>query len=186
MAWKRVTPDDAKLKELVLYIARKSEGDPRFGSTKLNKLLFLADFIAYATWGQPITGQDYMAENNGPVPRRLLPVREQMEKAGELVIAEVEYQTKLQKRPIALREPDVGIFTGPEIALVDSLIEDWWEHTATAISMASHEFVGWRVAQKGETIPYETALLDDRDLTKDEEARGLELVPAARKLLGHT
>lgn len=186
MAWKRVGPDDEKFKELILYIARKSEADDWFGATKLNKLLFLADFIAYALWGEPITGQEYMALEMGPAPRRLLPIVEQMQRTGEIIPAEREYFAKTQKRLVALREPDVDKFSGREIALVDALIEKWWRHSAREMSRASHQFVGWRVAQKGETIPYEVALLGDRELTKEEVQKGLELEPMARKLLGHT
>ena len=50
-------PDGAKLRELMLYITQKSEGDPRFGKTKLLKILVEADFTFYARTGRSITGQ---------------------------------------------------------------------------------------------------------------------------------
>ena len=34
-----------KFRELILYIAQESEGDPNFGATKLNKILFFCDFL---------------------------------------------------------------------------------------------------------------------------------------------
>ena len=37
--------NDAKLRELVLYICYLSEGDNSFGKVKLNKILFYADFL---------------------------------------------------------------------------------------------------------------------------------------------
>ena len=37
---REVATDDRKMKELILYLASKSEEDPRFSSTKLNKLPF--------------------------------------------------------------------------------------------------------------------------------------------------
>jgi hypothetical protein len=43
---REVGMDDRKMKELILYLASKSEDDPRFSSTKLNKLLFYCDFEA--------------------------------------------------------------------------------------------------------------------------------------------
>ena len=48
--------DDRKMKELILYLAARSEDDPRFSSTKLNKLLFYCDFTAYRQLGRSITG----------------------------------------------------------------------------------------------------------------------------------
>ena len=74
-----LVPDDEKFKELVLYIARKSECDPRFGATKLNKLLFFSDFLAFKRLGSPITGQTYFKLDHGPAPRRMLPLKERMQ-----------------------------------------------------------------------------------------------------------
>ena len=47
-------PDDRKLAEMILLIAKRSEGDPAFGAVKLDKLLFHCDFSAYLTYGTPI------------------------------------------------------------------------------------------------------------------------------------
>ena len=59
---------DKKLKELVLYIAQKSEDDPSFGATKLNKILFAADFYFFGQTGRSITGASYVHRGKGPVP----------------------------------------------------------------------------------------------------------------------
>jgi hypothetical protein len=80
----RIKPDDSKFRELILLIARESEGDPRFGSIKLNKLLFYADFVAYQHLGKPITGQEYFALPQGPAPRYMVPIREKMEADGDI------------------------------------------------------------------------------------------------------
>ena len=48
--------DERKLKELILYVADRCEADPTFGAIKLNKTLFYADFLAFASTGKPITG----------------------------------------------------------------------------------------------------------------------------------
>ena len=56
---------DKKLKELVLYIAQKSEDDPSFGATKLNKILFAADFYFFGQTGRSITGASYVHRGKG-------------------------------------------------------------------------------------------------------------------------
>src|SRR5258708_19742785 len=66
-----IRPKDRKLAELILFISERSEGDPRFGAGKLNKLLFYSDFGAYRLFGKSITGQQYQNLSNGPAPRRL-------------------------------------------------------------------------------------------------------------------
>ena len=67
-------PDDEKFKELVLYVCHKSAGDAPFGATKLNKLLFYADFLAYKQLGSAVTKHAYQRLPNGPAPRAILPI----------------------------------------------------------------------------------------------------------------
>ncbi len=43
--------DERKLKEFILYVADRCEADPTFGAVKLNKILFYADFLAFASTG---------------------------------------------------------------------------------------------------------------------------------------
>ncbi len=173
--WQRMKPDDEKLRELILYICSRSEGDERFGATKLNKLLWLADFTAYLRFGQAITWQEYQALEHGPAPRSLLPMMDQMERDREIATRTEPYYDRPQKRTLALREPDLSKFTAQEIELVTSLIREWWGKNATEISEASHGFMGWKLAERGETIPYESALVTRRELTKHEEEVAREL-----------
>ena len=77
---------DRRLAELILYIAEKCERDPNFGATKLNKILAFADFSAYFETGRPITGAEYMRTPQGPVPRRLPPVRAELEARHEIAM----------------------------------------------------------------------------------------------------
>ena len=61
---------DERLRELILYIALKCESDARFNATRLNKILFYADFVSFANTGKPVTGAAYKAIDRGPVPSR--------------------------------------------------------------------------------------------------------------------
>ena len=54
-----VIGDEEKLSELILYISQKCATDPKFGAVKLNKILYLSDFLAFGNWGEPITGVEY-------------------------------------------------------------------------------------------------------------------------------
>lgn len=171
----RFKPDDAKLRELILLIAKRSEGDPTFGAVKLNKLLFYCDFSAYLTYGSPITGQEYFALKAGPAPRRLLPVTKRMRDRNELAYQKADYFGHLQIRPIALRVPDLRVFTAQEVSLIDDILRMWHEKNATEISEDSHLFIGWKVAREKETIPYSTALIGFRKPTEEEKRRGLKL-----------
>jgi len=168
--------DTDKFKELILYICEKSATDPNFGATKLNKVLFLSDFWAYANLGQPITGVEYMKLPFGPAPRPLVPVRTEMQKNGELAIQETTLDPKMaRKRPINLRAADLSRFSAEEIALVDGVLEMCRNATGLAVSRYTHDWHGWIAAQERETIPYETVFISDDPLTTFEAARGKEL-----------
>lgn len=166
---------DAKMAELILYVSDRSQLDPAYGSTKLNKILFYADFLYYAKHGTSITGQEYMRLDKGPAPRRLVPVRNEMVEEGELVLRNQAYGPWQQKRPIALRDPDLGAFSGEEVAVIDSVIAAFWGRSATEVSEISHRFKGWEYAGDRETIPYATALTSDREPDEDDYAFAREL-----------
>lgn len=174
---------DKRLQEIILLIALRSEGDEPFGSVKLNKLLFYADFLSYVRFGESITGQEYQALPQGPAPRRLLPVIEKMKRQEVLAIREHDYYGRNQQRPLALDTPDTTEFVYEQIELVERVVKHFWGKNATEMSLESHQFVGWKLAKKGETIPYSVALIGSRKPTLAERKRGLDLEEIAQECL---
>jgi hypothetical protein len=165
-----MTPNESKLRELILYIAQRAADDPRHGKTKLYKTLFYADFGFYGQHGKAITDQPYENFPQGPVPINALGLLEEMEELGQIrwdIRSVDDYQ---EQRVVALRQPDLSEFSEPEIAQVDGVIERLWGKSATEVSRESHEFIGWAVTRHREVIPYETALIDTSPITPDEEA----------------
>ncbi len=81
----------------------------------------------------------------------------------------------LQKRTVNLRQPDLTVFSGDEIALVDEVIEAFERAKAEVVSDLTHRMVGWMVVEKGESIPYSTIFLSNEALTETEIERGREL-----------
>src|SRR5262249_46300153 len=105
--------NEEKLGELILYISQKSATDPKFGSIKLTKILYLCDFLGFGGWGEPITGVEYQHLPKGAAPRRLLPIRDELRERGDLVIQEVSLRSgNTQHRPVNLRPPKLEMFTG--------------------------------------------------------------------------
>lgn len=171
--------DDGKFQELVLYVAQRSEADPAFSATKLNKLLFFADFLAFASFGQPITGHRYQKLPKGPAPIAFLPVVGRMMEGG---LCEWEYRPyfgKQQKRLVVHRSADLSSFSAEEIELVDQVIQQLWESNASQVSDLSHDFPGWQAVGMQEEIAYETVfVLPPRPLTKGELELARELEEA--------
>jgi hypothetical protein len=175
MPLKRNHPDDAKLKELVIFIASRSQDDSRFGSTKLNKLLFFADFLAYVKLGKAITNHVYMRLPNGPAPKAMLPIIKQMISSQSLAVQERDHYGRTQKVPIALREANLKLFSSEEIAIVTEVLDAFRKNNAKGISSLSHQFDGWRLAEDREIIPYETALVRFKRPTRKDHENALSL-----------
>ena len=104
---------DKKLAELILHVAIKSEGDPRFGMVKLNKLLFFADLEAYRRLGRSISDAVYQRLEEGPAPRRMFPVLKAMTHTDEIAQRDDSYFGYNQRKIFAQREPNLTAFSGP-------------------------------------------------------------------------
>ena len=161
---------DERLKELILYISARCSEDPTFGAIKLNKILYFADFLSYGTTGEPVTGAAYMRLRMGPVPRRLLPVREKMIEDRELVIQKRRVYQHEQHRTVPLREPILDNFKPNDISVVDELIRVFWGRTAEEVSDLSHG-AAWEIAGDEESIPYQAAYLSNEGVTQDDIER---------------
>ena len=168
----------SRFRELILHCALKSETHRFFGATKLNKCLFYADFLAYRALGSSITGAEYLALEHGPAPRQLVTEREDMLKDQDIAI---QHRAR-QQRVVALREPDLGDFSGAEIAIVDQVIDALRPLDAGDVSDWSHAFLGWKAARaeseatgRQVVIPYSTALVSNDPLDEFQESHGLDL-----------
>ena len=146
------------LAQLMHYIIWKCHDPIRLGATKLNKVLFYADSLAYVELGKPITGVPYIKRPFGPVPdpKTFLNARDTLRQAGKIAITQDLYYGKPQTQFVALERPDMAGFTPEEMSLVDGVIEAICaNYTASAISALSHDRV-WEAAEIGEEIPLAT------------------------------
>jgi hypothetical protein len=148
-----------KLKALVQYICYKCSDPSILGKTKLNKILFYSDFMAYLRYRQPITGERYVKHQFGPVSDHLDEVLDELVATDELVVRDTPYYDYAKKEFIARKMPDLGMFTANEISIVDDMIQRICRNfTAKEISKASHTKV-WEAARIGEEIPYNTVYI---------------------------
>jgi len=177
--------DQQKFAELILYIAQQCKDHRYFGATKLNKVLFESDFRAYLELRKSITGATYFKLDKGPVPKPLVPVREMLIAQGSLSIEIKSVGGKKQERPIALRAPDLSIFSKEELELVDDVIATHKNLTAMQSSQRSHNWIGeiafwgFHVVGEEQDIPYGTAFLRDpakTKITKRRQKKAEELV----------
>ena len=154
-----VTYHERKLTELIVYVADRLADDRAGGSTKLNKVLFFADFAHVRQHGTPITGAVYQHLAYGPAPRRLLPLRNRLIEQGDAELVDEEFLGHRQHRLVARRRADLDVYTDAELATIDAVLDDLSGMTGTQVSTLSHEEAAWRHTDQGETIPYELALV---------------------------
>lgn len=154
-----VEPNESKFTELLLYVADRLRHDRAGGATKLNKVLFFADFAHTRRTGAPITGIEYQKLPQGPAPRRLKPVRDALVARREAQVVKEEFLGYELHRLVPLRAADISVFSAKEIETIDKVLADLDGLNARQVSDLSHEEAGWRLVDEGDTIPYEAALV---------------------------
>ena len=151
--------DEDKLAELLLHLADRLADQPAAGSTKLNKLLFFAEFAHVREHGRPITGAEYQRLAHGPAPRRLVPIRDRLLEAGDAELRREVFLGRVQERLVSRRPADLSRFAKTELATINEVIDQLGQRTGTDLSDLSHREPAWNLVAEGETIPYETAFL---------------------------
>ena len=144
-----------KFKALVHYVCDKCVGCPeKLGATKLNKILWFSDVLAYVSLGEAITSEEYIKRQYGPVPRTILQVLRELGDEKQILIREVGSYYYNQRLFLSLTEADETVFNTDQLEIIDEMI-DWivHEHTASTISRASHN-EPWHAARIGEVIPH--------------------------------
>lgn len=159
------TYDERKFTELLVFVASRLQSDQSGGATKLDKVLFFADFAHVRRTGAPITGATYQKLEHGPAARRLRPVRDQLVSNGEAELREEEFLGYRQHRLVPRREADLTVFTNDEFATMDKVLADLDGLNARQVSDLSHEEAGWRLVDLGDDIPYEAALVGARQVS---------------------
>jgi uncharacterized phage-associated protein len=146
-------------------VAGHLHSDRSGGATKLNKVLFFADFAHVRRTGRPITGAAYQKLEHGPAARRLRPVRDDLIAKGEAELHEEEFLGYQQHRFVPLREADLTVFTTDELATINKVLADLDGLNARQVSDLSHDEAGWRLVDFGDDIPYEAALVGARQVS---------------------
>jgi len=167
----KVRYDEAKFTESLLYVADRLRGDRAGGATKLNKVLFFAEFTHLRRHHAVISGCEFQKLAHGPAPRQLLPVRRRLLAAGEAELVEEDFLGRPQQRLVPRRAADMGAFNEDELASVDDVLEQLGGMTGTQVSELSHQEPGWRLAEIGEIIPFATAFLDFPQVSTEVSAR---------------
>jgi hypothetical protein len=184
-----LTVGSEKLRQAILYVAWRTKDDPTFGSTKLNKTLFRADFRSYFRRARDITGFNYQAQQDGPTLVALLPVLRDLRERGIVEFDRPPAGNAGEHRVIPRDEPQRDLLTDDDITELNAAIERVQPMSAEEVSELAHKFQGWRLAWdngrgKGTRIPLESVFLDeDEDELQEWEQEHAEVVARRAGLL---
>ncbi len=146
-----------KFKEILLYILEKCAGKPNIGETLLYKLLYFSDFNYYEIYEEHLTGAEYRKLPFGPVPQKLDSIINQMIASKMIKRFKTEYHGYPQTRYIPLTKPNLNNLKASEKDILDKVIEQFSDWSASAISDYSHKDMPWLASNDGEVIDYELA-----------------------------
>jgi putative zinc finger/helix-turn-helix YgiT family protein len=145
--------DVAKIFNAILFFCRG--GDFK---TKVNKLLFYADFKHFKEYTTSVTGAQYVHLPHGPVPDNYDHYFAVLVGSGAVRVEE-ELCAKdfVTEKLVTVTAPDLSLFSDSEIKTLAAVKEHFKDYTATKIKDFSHKEQGYRKTSEGERISYEYA-----------------------------
>lgn len=113
--------------------------------TKMNKLLFYADFFHYGKTGFSITGLTYLAIKHGPVPRNYGSIYDRLSESGYVEVKEEEFEGFGGERLLSLNgDPDMEMFSSSERFAIETVASRLGHLNTTDIINVSHDELAWQ------------------------------------------
>ena len=142
-----------KTKKAILYFAERQSPY----KTKMNKLLFYADFVHFRNTAQSITGLRYAAISHGPVPNHFEYLFEALVEEG--IICKETTMTNLGELEQILTSGEVhfdpSFFTASELEALDYVANIFKDKSASEIADISHREPAWKEnIEEKKIIPY--------------------------------
>ena len=150
-------PDLEKFTEMVVYFSEKLAPF----KTKMNKLLFYADFLMFKQSCFSISGMRYKAIDMGPVPNNFQSIFEYLANQDEIDIITTEFPTGYSGEQFKARNdrkfnPD--FFAENEIKTLEKVANAFKETSTSEIIKLSHFEEAWKKNEKDKkVISYEYA-----------------------------
>jgi uncharacterized phage-associated protein len=136
-----------RLKNILLYFIEKNNG---VFFTKMNKLLFYADFMAYRMTGKSVSGLAYKALAHGPVPVRWDRIYSFYDEIDQEIVQFPDGRagTKL----VSNISPDMAEFGDDELKILEYVSQRFKNETPTKISETSHQEDAWKKYQNSDKL----------------------------------
>lgn len=141
-----------RLKNLMLYLLENTND---VWCTKMNKLLFYTDFLAYRENGMAISGLSYKAIDFGPVPERWNVVYSEFDEIHQELRSAGDFVGSVLT---ATGKPDMTLFTEAELKVMEQVSARFNSLSSRELSRLSHEEKAWiNHHDRHESIPFAEA-----------------------------
>ena len=170
-----------KLKAMLLFFATYT--DKRLlGKVKLMKLFYFTDFGHIKEYAIPITYDQYINLEHGPIPTTIMNmVNEVEDDIDTSTLGDTISISKKEGDPLhrivparKFEEKDKGYFSKNELAMLEKTCKRFYNSNAKQMEEASHQEAAWRESKFKEIIPYSLAL-QDKDCRVDKEKMDISM-----------
>lgn len=146
--------DMERLKNMVLYLAEDG-----VGKTKLNKLLWYADFLAYRRLTCSLSGLAYQRYTHGPMPFHANSMLDALSDENVIELEETAFPNGTEGTRIRpVKAADLSVFTDREVDVLRLVRDYFHSYNSGAISEYSHKEKAWLEVPQSEVISYKYAL----------------------------
>lgn len=145
--------DLAKLFNAILYFSKGG-----VLKTKLNKLLFYADFKHFKDYAVSITGARYARIPFGPAPDKYALYFATLIENGAIDVKELAYSEEVVGEEfISVKEPDLSLFSDSELKILATVKEYFKDFNAKKITDLSHDEEAYKKTAPADIISFEYA-----------------------------
>ena len=124
------------------------------GATKLNKLLYYLDFIAFRDQKESVTGDIYIHKQYGPVPSKVDEIMTELHDKGFLDIQKSEYKDGETFSYNTSSEPDLSFFNSYEKQLLSDICKEFNLWDTEKIVNQTHLEAPWFYSKPYESVDY--------------------------------
>lgn len=166
-----------KLKAIILYFSINTK---YLGKVKLMKLIYFLDFMHLKNYGRPVTYDNYVNLEHGPIPST---IKNLIDDAGEDISNSMLRDTisvEKKVRPTGntmikfipkrnFEDFDRKYFSESEFEILEIVSGKFKNSTSDEIENASHKESPWKETEYLDVIPYTLAAKDDDSKVTEKE-----------------
>lgn len=164
-----------KLRALIRYFGTNT--DPKLlGKKKLMKLFYFADFGHVKKYASPITYDNYVHLEHGPIPSMIMNLVDMVEVnpedsiLGDTLRIETRNDSRMKRIAVMrdFNDLDKEYLSKTELEILNDICQKFRSATGKNIEDASHKEAAWLKTRELESIPY-TLAVDDTDCIVEKE-----------------